>query len=193
MESIININQNRLNENPQFSTFEELISFLNSENFGKNQNQDHFKIIVNDQQIDQLFTYLFREYYPDFEINIADKTIKKADPVLKEGPPLYNNLNRNGKIRLTKREAQVMNMISTGWTRGEIARAFGISKNTLDNHMKNIYAKFGTRNVTQAVRMFRGLPVSSLKSKSLDKVLLMIMSILSFSDNNITSLFAAIN
>jgi two-component system, NarL family, invasion response regulator UvrY len=60
------------------------------------------------------------------------------------------NLKRNGERKLhdalTNREFQVMNMIATGKSIGEIATELYISKNTISNHRTHILKKLKLKN-----------------------------------------------
>jgi DNA-binding NarL/FixJ family response regulator len=52
---------------------------------------------------------------------------------------------------LTKREAEVINLVARGLSNSEIAEILEISKNTLPVHIRNIYRKLQTTNRTGAV------------------------------------------
>ncbi|WP_435826686.1 helix-turn-helix domain-containing protein [Nonomuraea dietziae] len=45
--------------------------------------------------------------------------------------------------RLSKREAEVMDLIATGQSNGEIAQRLFLSEKTVKNHVNRIYAKLG--------------------------------------------------
>ena len=53
--------------------------------------------------------------------------------------------------RLSKREVQVLALMSTGMLNKEIAEQLDISLDTVKKHTKNIYAKLNLRNRTEAV------------------------------------------
>ncbi len=59
----------------------------------------------------------------------------------------------NAPLLLTSREQEVLRCLSEGKTSGEIAEQLYISTNTVDTHRKNIIAKLGARNITDAVRL----------------------------------------
>jgi len=52
---------------------------------------------------------------------------------------------------LTRREAQVMELVSKGISNKEIANTLNISLNTLKVHIRNLYGKMGVENRTQAL------------------------------------------
>ena len=47
---------------------------------------------------------------------------------------------------LSARELDVLNLLAKGLTKTEIAKVLEISPNTVDGHVKNLYAKLGVRN-----------------------------------------------
>ena len=55
--------------------------------------------------------------------------------------------------QLTERERRVISLAAEGFTRQEIGDELGISTNGVDDHLRNIYCKFGARNLTHAVAM----------------------------------------
>lgn len=52
---------------------------------------------------------------------------------------------------LTRRQSEVLNLISTGQTDKEIARQLGISPRTVEDHKADIYRKMNVRNAAQLV------------------------------------------
>lgn len=57
----------------------------------------------------------------------------------------------DGDIRLSAREQEVLQWCAQGKSRDNIAGTLGISRNTVDYHLRNIYRKLNTGNVTVAV------------------------------------------
>ncbi|AXQ28495.1 LuxR family transcriptional regulator [Solimonas sp. K1W22B-7] len=55
---------------------------------------------------------------------------------------------------LTPREAEVMEALAGGLSRPRMAKALGISANTVKYHLRNIYAKLGVCSSVQALRMY---------------------------------------
>lgn len=63
-----------------------------------------------------------------------------------EGPP------RNAvPVRLTEREQEILKWCANGKTRWEIGNLLGVSENTVDYHLRSIFRKLDTRNITVAV------------------------------------------
>jgi len=62
---------------------------------------------------------------------------------------------------LSRREAQVLDLISRGFTYAEIARQLAVSITTVQTHVRNVYGKLGVHNRSEAVyeaRQFGLLP-----------------------------------
>jgi LuxR family maltose regulon positive regulatory protein len=62
---------------------------------------------------------------------------------------------------LSEREIEVLQLISEGLTNQEIATRLYLSLYTVKAHARNIYAKFGVKNRTQAVAMGKALGILS--------------------------------
>ena len=56
------------------------------------------------------------------------------------------------KVELTKREIEILKLISQGQTTQEIADSLFISHHTVETHRKNLISKTGVRNVAELVR-----------------------------------------
>ncbi|MEW2353037.1 response regulator transcription factor [Spirillospora sp. NPDC029432] len=65
---------------------------------------------------------------------------------------------------LSAREAEVMDLIATGRSNGEIARQLFLSEKTVKNHVNRIYAKLGVSSRATAIALWRGL-MSALPAK----------------------------
>lgn len=64
------------------------------------------------------------------------------------------NTNKNIKTPLiTRREKEVLLLISEGLTNGEIADTLFVSITTVDTHRKNLLAKFEVKNTAALIRM----------------------------------------
>ncbi len=56
------------------------------------------------------------------------------------------------EVQLTKREVQIIKLISSEYTTNEIATALAISTHTVDTHRKNIISKLGVKNFAGLVK-----------------------------------------
>lgn len=59
----------------------------------------------------------------------------------------------NNQIVLTRREKEVLELISAGMTNNEIALKLFISVTTVDTHRKNLLTKFEARNIAALIRI----------------------------------------
>lgn len=61
--------------------------------------------------------------------------------------------NVSGELTLTKREIEILSLISDGFTNQEIADQLFISCSTVDSHRKNLLLKFNANNTAKLVKM----------------------------------------
>ncbi len=67
-----------------------------------------------------------------------------------------NTMGGYRKIRLTDTEQRIAELISTqGPTNAEVAEIIGISKRTVDTHLRNIYMKLKIRNRAELIIYIR--------------------------------------
>ncbi|GAB3670176.1 response regulator transcription factor [Actinocorallia lasiicapitis] len=60
-------------------------------------------------------------------------------------------------LGLSVREAEVMDLIASGRSNGEIARELYLSEKTVKNHVNRIYSKLGVPNRATAISLWRGV------------------------------------
>lgn len=60
-------------------------------------------------------------------------------------------------LGLSAREAEVMDLIASGRSNGEIARQLFLSEKTVKNHVNRIYSKLGVSSRATAIALWRGL------------------------------------
>jgi len=65
-------------------------------------------------------------------------------------------------LRLTPRETEIMELLSTGLQDKEIAYHLRISIYTVKNHLKNIYPKLKVQNRVEALLRYKGAVSSPL-------------------------------
>ncbi len=56
---------------------------------------------------------------------------------------------------LSRRETEVMELIATGCSNGQIARHLFLSEKTVKNHVNRIYAKLGANSRVAAIGLWR--------------------------------------
>jgi len=93
----------------------------------------------------------------DFDILIeAVKTVYKNESYIQSNmavqlAKILNNRKNSGNANeLTKREIQVLTLITQGLLNKEIAHSLNISEKTVKNHVSNIFKKIGVNDRTQA-------------------------------------------
>jgi DNA-binding CsgD family transcriptional regulator len=59
-------------------------------------------------------------------------------------------------MSLSKRETEVMDLIATGHSNGEIAQRLLLSQKTVKNHVNRIYAKLGVESRVSAIGRWLG-------------------------------------
>ncbi len=57
------------------------------------------------------------------------------------------------EIGLTERESQLLSLLSTGMTNGELGSHLYVSENTIKTQLRSLYAKLGVRNRAQAASL----------------------------------------
>lgn len=60
-------------------------------------------------------------------------------------------------LGLSARESEVMDLIASGRSNGEIARELYLSEKTVKNHVNRIYSKLGVPNRATAISLWRGV------------------------------------
>jgi DNA-binding NarL/FixJ family response regulator len=94
-----------------------------------------------------------------------------AEPALRDGacghlvpgaftvPDLIRALRDASRtsLGLSAREAEVMDLIASGRSNGEIARQLYLSEKTVKNHVNRIYSKLGVGSRATAIALWRGM------------------------------------
>ncbi len=115
-----------------------------------------------------IFLYLFfslRRKNKDLELEQKNSAIqsyilkiKELEKKMKEKG--LDKIDLNTKLKtmdLTKREKDVLKLITEGYTNDQIAEKMFISKNTVKSHIKNIYMKLDVKNRIQVVRKLQSI------------------------------------
>ncbi len=96
--------------------------------------------------------------------NAFDYLVKPVDvEELGQAIERYKNQNRGGfnqrilqGFEISKREEELISLMSQGLSSEEMAEKTKLSRHTIDTHRRNIYQKTGTRNVVEVINLLRG-------------------------------------
>ena len=94
--------------------------------------------------------------------NLARRLLRRLDGQ-SHGPAATRPANSAGRFangeKLSEREREILRLVATGHTSGEIGTRLSISAQTVNTHIKNIYRKLQVRTRAQAVNLatMRGL------------------------------------
>jgi DNA-binding NarL/FixJ family response regulator len=77
---------------------------------------------------------------------------------------------RTGPGGLTRRELEVLRLVSRGWTNRTVARTLWVTDETVKFHLSNIYRKLGVSNRAEASRWAaeRGIAERAIEMTPLD-------------------------
>jgi len=87
------------------------------------------------------------------ELTTAIATVMKGKIYLSEEASRTLRKENESAIVLTRREKEVLGLISDGMTNAEIAEKLFISVTTVDTHRKNLLAKFETKNTASLIKL----------------------------------------
>lgn len=76
---------------------------------------------------------------------------------LPRGPGFVRNQRALDSLGISRREAEVLDLLAAGQSNKLIARALGISPNTVKTHLARLFAKLEVESRTQAIRKAREL------------------------------------
>ncbi|MNJ98854.1 Transcriptional regulatory protein DegU [compost metagenome] len=93
----------------------------------------------------------------------SSKIIEAINDVMQGGGPMSPNvakkvitsLQKNPDSPLTKRETQILNLITRGKDRSQIATELFIETETVKTHIKNIYLKLNVNSKADAIKVAR--------------------------------------
>lgn len=95
--------------------------------------------------------------------NAFDYLVKPIDvQELEQAIERFKNQNRGAfnrgmlqNFEISKREEELMGLMSMGLSSEEMAIKTQLSRHTIDTHRRNIHHKTGTRNVVELINLFR--------------------------------------
>jgi len=77
-----------------------------------------------------------------------------ADPLMQSTEDELEGHNPTQNPRLTRREKEVLHLLSHGLSNQQMAKAMVIAEGTLKRHVANLYQKLGVHNRVQAIRYY---------------------------------------
>lgn len=83
---------------------------------------------------------------------------KNVEDILNENEKLEKKQKVTGAV-LTKRELEVLELISKSYTSGEIAETLFISKRTVEHHRESIYQKLKVQKVSDLIHQARNMGI----------------------------------
>jgi DNA-binding NarL/FixJ family response regulator len=96
-------------------------------------------------------TYLLKTTLTDDLVRVA-RAVHAGQPALI--PDVLAKLSEHSpETRLTPREVQVIELVSTGQRNKEIAASLDITEDTVEAHMKNLFVKLGVRDRSAALKI----------------------------------------
>ena len=90
-------------------------------------------------------------------LTITRKKEVPADPPepARAGEPFARNQAKLDECGITKRELEILELVSNGMSNREIAAALFVSENTVKTHSSRLFDKLGAKRRTQAVQIAR--------------------------------------
>lgn len=83
----------------------------------------------------------------------GDQLVRALEELCRSGAPRPEPARRSGQAHaLTRRQAQIVALITTGLSNEEIIRHTGLSKNTVKTYIRTAYGRIGVDSRSQAVR-----------------------------------------
>ncbi|MFI9721726.1 LuxR C-terminal-related transcriptional regulator [Streptomyces sp. NPDC052396] len=95
----------------------------------------------------------------DLKAGRAHLTVTPATALLAQMRASLSPLRKQldlAQCQLSRREAEVMDLIASGMTNAQIAAACFISEKTVKNHINRIFTKLGADNRSQAIALWLG-------------------------------------
>jgi len=90
------------------------------------------------------------QYY--FIGEVSDTLVRKYKE-LRSNPGMYENVVSTSNVSLSKREEDILRLVSFGQANKEIADNYGISIRTIETHRLNIMRKFKVNSIEEAIEM----------------------------------------
>lgn len=85
--------------------------------------------------------------------NLARRLLKRLDGGAVRAPSAPGVRKGSGGEKLSEREREILRLVASGYTSCEIGKRLGISDQTVNTHIKNMYRKLQVRTRAQAVSL----------------------------------------
>ena len=85
--------------------------------------------------------------------NLARRLLKRLDGGAVRAPSAPRVRKGSGGEKLSEREREILRLVASGYTSCEIGKRLGISDQTVNTHIKNMYRKLQVRTRAQAVSL----------------------------------------
>ena len=120
-------------------------------------NKIELSIQVEQPQVTDLFRYLLERALKDHfgfscpkdEDSGPESSVNKAEKI--------SRFRIDRKSALSKREIEILQKLSMGWSHSKIARHFKLTINTVKSHLQSVYLKLGVSNRLEAAVEYRKL------------------------------------
>ena len=83
---------------------------------------------------------------------VYKETVREIPAEVAAGPFMVDEARR-GRLGITKRELEVLELMAQGMSNREIAEKLFVSENTVKTHSSRVLGKLGAKRRTQAVQM----------------------------------------
>ncbi|MDP2388534.1 MAG: LuxR C-terminal-related transcriptional regulator [Bacteroidota bacterium] len=100
-----------------------------------------------------------KEVFVEKEIYLEKEIIVEKEIYIKENPDFTLNEKEIEKLGLSKREIEVLELMSEGFSNQEIGERLFVSLNTIKTHSGNIFVKLDVKRRTQAVEKAKRLSI----------------------------------
>ncbi|NOD46975.1 MULTISPECIES: response regulator transcription factor [unclassified Ruegeria] len=109
-------------------------------------------------------------YLPSFLADCVQVTPQNPTPAAVHSPPVtQNGTDLNSRYaKLTRREKQVLQLVSQGKSNKLIAAKLGITEHTVKLHMHNVVGKIGVNNRTAAAHFYFEVAPHAVQQPALD-------------------------
>jgi DNA-binding NarL/FixJ family response regulator len=87
---------------------------------------------------------------------IAVRQIAEGQLVFPQAARRWLGMAANDTSALTEREEEILKLLAEGLSNAQIGARLHLSENTIKFHLRNIYAKLGVSNRTEAALKYRG-------------------------------------